>query len=90
MYRPRKSNLTVEPVEDIGIDLVLVELIEHLVAAVLIELELYVLAADLQEAVIDLLDALAVVTDRVAVAGHEIDRCGLVHLVEVFRLPDVL
>ena len=64
MYRPRKSNLTVEPVEDIGIDLVLVELIEHLVAAVLIELELYVLAADLQEAVIDLLDALAVVTDR--------------------------
>ena len=68
MYRPRKSNLTVEPVEDIGIDLVLVELIEHLVAAVLIELELYVLAADLQEAVIDLLDALAVVTDRVAVA----------------------
>ena len=69
MYRPRKSNLTVEPVEDIGIDLVLVELIEHLVAALLIELELYVLAADLPESVIDLLDALPLVTVRVAVAG---------------------
>ena len=71
MYRPRKSILTVEPVEDVGIDLVLVELIEHRVAAVLIELELYVLAADLQEAVIELLDALAVVTDGVAVRSEE-------------------
>ena len=59
-------------------------------AAVLVELELHVLAADLQEAVVDLLDALAVVADRIAVAGHEVDRGGLVHLIEIFRLPDIL
>ena len=85
-----KSNLTVEPVEDIRIDLVLVELVEHLVASILVKLELHVLAADLQEAVVDLLDALAVVADRIAVAGHEVDRGGLVHLIEIFRFPDIL
>lgn len=44
-----ESDLAVEPVEDVRIDLVPVELVEHLVAAVFVELELHVLAADLRK-----------------------------------------
>ena len=62
-HRFETSDLAVEPLEDVGIHLVLVELVEHLVAAVLVELELHVLAASFQEALVDLLDRLAVVAD---------------------------
>ena len=47
-HRFETSDLAVEPLEDVGIHLVLVELVEHLVAAVLVELELHVLAAGFQ------------------------------------------
>ena len=77
------SDPAVYPSEDIGIDFSLVYLVEHFVAAVLIQLYGDVLHAGLFKVFIRKLYALAAFADGVLIAGHKVNRHILLHRLEI-------
>ena len=90
LYISLDLDLAVYPCENIGINLVFVELVEHLVPAVLVELNGNVLHTDFFEIVIGKFNALAALANGVHIAGHEVNGGILVHILKIILIGDEL
>ena len=80
------SDFALYPCKDIGIYLVLVDLVEHLMSAALVELYADILHTSLTEVFVSDFYALTALADGVHGAGHEVNRDSPEVLAETLKM----